>query len=90
LRLYEELARDRQFGGDTYRLSQIDEYALVVIDEAHNYRNPDAPSRAGVLRHLLMGQRRDVVMLSATPVNNSLWDLYHFCVLHQTGRQVCR
>ncbi len=75
---YEQLARDRQLGGDQVHLrSPIDEYALVVIDEAHNYRNPDSVARAGVLRQLLMGQRRDVVMLSATPVNNSLWDLYH-------------
>ena len=55
----------------------LDEYQLVVIDEAHNYRNPDAPTRAGVLRRLLFGQRRDLLLLTATPVNNSLWDLYH-------------
>lgn len=75
---YEELARDSQFGGTKgYLRCPIDDYALVVIDEAHNYRNPDASNRAGILRQLLMGQRRDVLMLSATPVNNSLWDLYH-------------
>jgi hypothetical protein len=54
-----------------------EEYALVVVDEAHNYRNPDAPYRAGVLRRLLFGQRKQVVLLTATPVNNSLFDLYH-------------
>lgn len=76
---YEELAGDPQLGGEyTNRLKNpLEDYALVVIDEAHNYRNPDAPKRAGVLRKLLSGKRRDVVMLSATPVNNSLWDLYH-------------
>lgn len=75
---YEELARDRQLGGEHGHLrSPIEDYALVVVDEAHNYRNPDAPTRAGVLRRLLMGQRRDVLMLTATPVNNSLWDLYY-------------
>ena len=75
---YEQLARDRQLGGDQDHLrSPLNEYALIVLDKAHNYRNPDAPSRAGVLRRLLLGPRRDVLMLSATPVNNSLWDLYH-------------
>ena len=75
---YEQLARDIQLGGDGRNLrSAIDDYALVVLDEAHNYRNPSAPSRAGVLRQLLKGKRRDVLMLTATPVNNSLWDLYH-------------
>jgi len=75
---YEKLARDHQLGGDSNHLKRsIDEYQLVVIDEAHNYRNPDAPTRAGVLRKLLRGPRREVVMLTATPVNNSLYDLYH-------------
>jgi hypothetical protein len=75
---YEKLAGDVQFGGDMQNLGRLEhEYQLVVIDEAHNYRNPEAPSRAGVLRQLLRGRRRDLVLLTATPVNNSLYDLYH-------------
>jgi hypothetical protein len=75
---YEQLANDLNLGGDQRHLkSPLEDYALVVIDEAHNYRNPDAPTRAEVLRRLLAGKRRDLVMLTATPVNNSLWDLYH-------------
>jgi hypothetical protein len=30
-----------------------------------------------VLRRLLFGRPRDVLLLTATPVNNSLWDLFH-------------
>src|SRR5262249_13024514 len=53
---YEELARDRQLGGDGNHVhSPLDEFALVVVDEAHNYRNPNTPGRAGVLRQLLQG-----------------------------------
>ena len=72
------LANDTQLGGDTSRLSRhIDEYQLIVIDEAHNYRNPNARTLAGVLRKLLRGQKRDLVLLTATPVNNTLYDLYY-------------
>lgn len=75
---YEQLAREQQLGGDQTEMNRpIDEFALVVVDEAHNYRNPDAPARAQILRRLLMGRRRDLLLMSATPVNNSLWDLYH-------------
>lgn len=75
---YEQLALDVQFGGRSRNLmSPLADYALVVVDEAHNYRNPAAPTRAGILRHLLAGEPRDLVLLTATPVNNSLWDLYH-------------
>lgn len=75
---YEELANDAQLGGEQQHLKNpLDDYALVVVDEAHNYRNPDAPKRAAILRRLLAGKRRDLLLLTATPVNNSLWDLYH-------------
>jgi hypothetical protein len=75
---YEELANDQQLGGAHRHLQgSLEEFALVVIDEAHNYRNPDSPARAGVLRRLLLGPRRDLLLLTATPVNNALWDLYH-------------
>ena len=81
---FEELANDKQLR-DSQRpwaaqeklQRPLDEYQLVVIDEAHNYRNPDAPTRAAALRRLLFGRRRDLLLLTATPVNNSLWDLYH-------------
>ncbi len=75
---YEELANDAQLGGDKGHLKNpLDDYALVVVDEAHNYRNPDTAKRAAILRRLLGGKRRDLLLLTATPVNNSLWDLYH-------------
>ena len=81
---FEELARDDQLqeaqlvpaGGHKLQRT-IDEYQLIIVDEAHNYRNPDTPTRAGTLRRLLSGPRRDLVLMTATPVNNSLWDLYH-------------
>ena len=82
---FEELSRDKQLWDEIRRPNansshldrDIDEYQLIIIDEAHNYRNPDSPMRADALRQLLYGKRKDVLMLTATPVNNSLWDLYH-------------
>jgi len=54
-----------------------EEYALVVVDEGHNLRNPST-ERAGALRDLLAGTPpKQLVFLTATPVNNSLWDLYY-------------
>lgn len=76
---YQELAMDRRLGGSGGLVLDHDpsEYAMVVIDEAHAFRNPDA-DRAATLRRLLEGTpRKEVVLLTATPVNNNLWDLYH-------------
>ncbi|QYU70622.1 hypothetical protein J4558_11100 [Leptolyngbya sp. 15MV] len=95
---YEELATDVQFHHATRRpratrqalRHPLDDYALVVVDEAHNYRNPAAPYRAEVLRRLLAGPRKQLVLLTATPVNNALWDLYHLMMffLRQEGALV--
>ena len=81
---FEQLANDAQLrdaqrpNADKQNLQRpLDEYQLVIVDEAHNYRNPDAPTRAAALRRLLFGQKRDLLLLTATPVNNSLWDLFH-------------
>jgi hypothetical protein len=69
-RSFEDLAADRL-------LFRPDEYAMVVVDEAHAFRNPGT-RRATALRQLLAGSPpKKLVMLTATPVNNSLWDLYH-------------
>ena len=81
---FEQLANDTQLRDKQRPLANkehlrrpVDEYQLVIVDEAHNYRNPDAPTRAAALRTLLFGRKRDLLLLTATPVNNSLWDLYH-------------
>jgi superfamily II DNA or RNA helicase len=75
---YAELRNDSQLGGDANNLDlDVDEYQLVVVDEAHTFRNPST-QQADALRRLLRGDPpKDVVMLTATPVNNSLWDLYY-------------
>lgn len=53
------------------------DYAMVVVDEAHGLRNANA-LRSEAMRALLGGGApKDLVMLTATPVNNSLLDLYN-------------
>ena len=79
---YEEVMGDARLNPEhaaavKLQARDINDYALVVIDEAHNLRNP-ATQRAYALRRLLAGSPpKKLVMLTATPVNNSLWDLYH-------------
>lgn len=54
----------------------LDDYALVVIDEAHNLRNSKAQRAEKVMELLWTGNPKKVVLLTATPVNNSLKDLH--------------
>jgi hypothetical protein len=57
-------------------LETLDEFALVVIDEAHNLRNA-ATQRADVVRKLMAGRfPKNLILMTATPVNNALMDLH--------------
>ena len=84
-----DLSREEGWTGDI-DLSQINwgNYDLVVIDESHNFRNntPGAKDEYGnIIRYsryerlmsdiIKSGVHTKVLLLSATPVNNSLKDL---------------
>ncbi|HZF95176.1 MAG TPA: helicase-related protein [Allosphingosinicella sp.] len=69
-------------------------YDLVVIDESHNFRNDEATRsqgdadtryRALLNRVVRAGVRTKVLMLSATPVNNSFADLRNQLALAYEG-----
>lgn len=76
---FEQLHREKRLGAggeDQVLKDDPNAYALVVVDEAQGFRNPDA-SRSAALRALLRGTpRKQLILMSATPVNNSVWDLY--------------
>jgi hypothetical protein len=56
--------------------AQVQDYAMVVVDEAHNLRNAGAVRSQAVDQVILDGLHpKKVVLLTATPVNNSLTDL---------------
>ena len=79
---YDELSMDSQLNPDHPNAKPVlrhgvNEYAMVIVDEAHAYRS-FTTQRAEVLNRLLEGSPpKALVMLTATPVNNSLWDLYN-------------
>jgi hypothetical protein len=55
---------------------KAEDAALVIVDEAHNLRNAGAARSAALDRIILAGRHpKKVVLLTATPVNNSLIDL---------------
>ena len=81
---YQELAQDMQLTEREGRRRVLpvdkDVYRLIVIDEAHAYRNLGNTWYAALDR-LMGGSSKKLVMLTATPVNNSLWDLHNLFLL---------
>ncbi len=61
-----------------FDLRRYRNHDLIVVDESHSFRN-SATNRYRNLQKLLgTGQRnKKVLLLTATPINNSIYDLYH-------------
>jgi len=61
----------------------VDEYArqynIIVVDESHNFRNNETNRWRNLLKVLQQGeefQKKKLILLTATPINNTVWDLY--------------
>ena len=84
-----DLSRDR---GDAAGIDLANfswqNYALIVIDESHNFRNHQGQRYERLLNEVIgKGVKTKVLMLSATPVNTSLIDLRNQIYLMTENRQ---
>jgi len=56
----------------------LNAYDVVLIDESHNFRNPGTGRYQNLMKLLGTGNpNKIVVLMTATPINNGIWDLYH-------------
>lgn len=61
------------------KLHSLQSFDVVLVDESHNFRNP-ATKRYKALQEVIRGggvPDKRVVLLTATPINNTPWDLYN-------------
>jgi superfamily II DNA or RNA helicase len=82
---FQELASDEQLMPEArnrhrHLNNAKDSYRLIIVDEAHALRNEDT-SWYRAMERLLGGTPKQVVLLTATPINNGLWDLYNLVML---------
>ena len=63
-----------------------DQYDIILVDESHNFRNPRT-KRYRALMDIIRSGKPDkrVLLMTATPINNSIWDLYHQLILITRG-----
>ena len=69
----ESLGRDTILD-DLFKYRNID---FVLIDESQNFRSKTANRRKNLMKLLSIGKRKQTLLLTATPINNSLMDLYY-------------
>ncbi len=63
-----------------------DQAEIVVIDEAHHFRNRSSNRYRKLFDMMATGRQKQMFMLTATPINNSFLDLQHLIELF-THRQ---
>ncbi|MBT7790834.1 MAG: helicase, partial [Calditrichaeota bacterium] len=73
-----------------------EDYDLVLVDEAHRYRNHTSQMFSSLQRickaerngeGLIEGKKKKVILISATPLNNRPQDLYYQLLLFQDSRR---
>jgi Superfamily II DNA and RNA helicases len=73
-----------------------EEYDLILVDEAHRYRNHASQMFDNLQRickaprtgeGLIPGNKKKVILISATPLNNRPQDLYYQLLLFQDARK---
>ncbi|MDR0682501.1 MAG: phospholipase D-like domain-containing protein, partial [Dysgonamonadaceae bacterium] len=88
------LSKVLDIGNDDYW--NADEYDLVLVDESHKFRN----HKTAMFRQLqeickcprintgrIDGRKKKIMLISATPLNNSPEDIYYQILLFQNPRQ---
>ena len=87
---------DKIVNGDDLNYWAKEDYDLILVDEAHKYRNHTSQS-FGLLQRicksprngdgLVAGKNKKVILISATPLNNRPQDLYYQLLLFQDSRK---
>jgi len=89
-----EIVSQEMLGRDEFDPTPYQDVDVVLIDESHNFRNKGS-KRYESLEWILSGNggrgrdgaRKKIVLLTATPINNDLFDLYHQLNLITGGDQ---
>lgn len=56
---------------------KADSFDIIVVDESHNFRNTTNKHHEHIKNLLAKGGKKRVILVSATPQNNSIQDLAH-------------
>ena len=72
-------------GTDSFHPEEYLNFDVVLIDESHNYRNFSTNRYNNLMKLLSSGKKKQIILLTATPIHNSLLDLYYQLSLITAG-----
>jgi superfamily II DNA/RNA helicase len=76
-----------EMGREGFNWKLYTNYDVILVDESHNFRKPGT-GRYNNLRRIIAAGNQDkkIALLTATPINNTIFDLYHQINLMARGR----
>ncbi|MCL4459620.1 MAG: phospholipase D-like domain-containing protein [Chloroflexi bacterium] len=72
-----DIVSQEELGRNTFDIQKFLEYDVIVVDESHNFRNSIANRYDNLSRLLTLSKPKKLILLTATPVNNSIFDLFN-------------
>jgi superfamily II DNA or RNA helicase/HKD family nuclease len=66
-----------RFSRENFPIQEYQEHKVIVVEECHNFRNPNTNRWENLFNLLSNDSEKKLILLTATPVNNTLFDLYH-------------
>jgi superfamily II DNA or RNA helicase len=81
-----DIVSQEEISRQEFDIRRYSHHDIVVVDESHNFRN-SASNRYRNLQKLVSSGNRNkrILLLTATPINNSVFDLYHQILLLTRG-----
>src|SRR5204863_9548316 len=81
-----------ELGQSTFDPTSFGDVDVILVDESHNFRNKTAQRYENLERLISLhggrgrdGQRKKLILLTATPINNDIFDLYQQIALFTQG-----
>src|SRR2546421_4804455 len=79
------IVTQESLGRDEFDSSDVLDADILLVDESHNFRNRNAQRYENLERILsannrrgtISGERKKLILLTATPINNTVFDLYN-------------
>ena len=79
------IVTQESLGRDEFDSSDVLDADILLVDESHNFRNRNAQRYENLERILaadsrrgkVSGERKKLILLTATPINNTVFDLYN-------------
>ena len=80
-----QIVTQEVLGRDEFDIRDVQDADIFLVDESHNFRNRNAQRYESLERILaanhrqgkISGERKKLILLTATPINNTVFDLYN-------------